>query len=166
MLKFQLHEFFKTTDEFMNQFDEMVANRGKCRSVYLKNLNPLRDSLVELLHRFGVFTRNWLPHDDKNREHIKCCGEVKDDFFNSCGQILISFYRAAGAPFRHWRIWGTLWRSSRKRQWSHSDTGGMWNVLIKPQHRLKNRYFLFSSSKKLWKPIRKLSRITSRWESL
>lgn len=75
-----LHEFFRVTDEFMLQFDEMVANRGKCRSVYLKNLNPLRDSLVELLHRFGQFTRNWLPHEDKNREHIKCCGEQEHLF--------------------------------------------------------------------------------------
>lgn len=81
--KFEImHEFFRTTDVFMNQFDEMVANRGKCRSVYLKNLNPLRDSLVELLHRFGQFTRNWLPHDDKIQEHIKCCGE-QEHLFNS-----------------------------------------------------------------------------------
>ncbi|EDS35021.1 conserved hypothetical protein [Culex quinquefasciatus] len=74
--KFELlHEFEKKTEDYLNNFDDLVENRARCRSMYLKLLNPLRESIVALLLRY---IQNDLPRDDYLYQHIKCCDETPE----------------------------------------------------------------------------------------
>ncbi|XP_055642882.1 uncharacterized protein LOC129779431 [Toxorhynchites rutilus septentrionalis] len=71
--KFELyHEFIQVTKDFLNQYDRMVENRTKYRTLYLVHLNRFRGTLITLLHQFIL---NQLPRDDYLYQHIKCCGE-------------------------------------------------------------------------------------------
>ncbi|XP_058818081.1 uncharacterized protein LOC131681342 [Topomyia yanbarensis] len=75
-----LHEFIRKTNEFLNQYNDMVENRMQHRTLWLKRLSPLREALVTFLIRY---MQNQLPRDDYLYVHIKCCGDErinKEDF--------------------------------------------------------------------------------------
>ncbi|XP_050100273.1 uncharacterized protein LOC126580957 [Anopheles aquasalis] len=68
----RLKQFLAETNNFLNQYDDLVQGREKHKSIYLRTVNELRERLVVLLHRYILHT---MVKEDFLYKHIICCGE-------------------------------------------------------------------------------------------